>query len=183
APAFVSPVRVRDTTISRNLISLRAPHAFVRPTIKQFRLRNPHRPLIMKILPSETVLELKHKVSDLLGIDVPQQRLLLTGKTLADENPLSFYPGIKDGSKLNLLVIKKAEEGSSEARSLPQQKAGIHLLREEVSRVLRHYYTVSETESIVNELIKDLKNKVNNLSYDDLERLATALLQDQENVA
>jgi len=101
----------------------------------------------------------------------------------SDENPLSFYPGIKDGSKLNLLVIKKAEEGSSEARSLSQQKTGIHLLRDEVSRVLRHYYTVSETESIVNELIKDLKNKVNNLSYDDLERLATALLQDQENVA
>lgn len=157
------------------------------------------------------MLELKHKVSNLLGIDVPHQRLLLTGKTLAgkdvykaylalciymylatnivhlmlyvsDENPLSFYPGIKDGSKLNLLVIKKAEEGSSEAKTL-QQKSGTQLLRDEVSRVLRHYYTVSETESIVNELIKDLKNKVNNLSYDDLERLATALLQDQENIA
>ncbi|XP_012235624.1 ubiquitin-like protein 4A [Linepithema humile] len=136
---------------------------------------------VVDILPSETVLELKHKVSDLLGIDVPQQKLLLTGKTLADENPLSFYPGIKDGSKLNLLVIKKAEEGSSESKS--QQKSGVHLLRDEVSRVLRHYYTVSETESIVNELVKDLKNKVNNLSYDDLERLATALLQDQENIA
>jgi ATP-dependent exoDNAse (exonuclease V) beta subunit len=81
------------------------------------------------------------------------------------------------------LVIKKAEEGSSEAKSSPQQKSGVHLLRDEVSRVLRHYYTVSETESIVNELIKDLKNKVNSLSYDDLERLAIALLQDQENVA
>lgn len=101
---------------------------------------------------------------------------------VADENPLSFYPGIKDGSKLNLLVIKKTEEGSSEAKSF-QQKSGTQLLRDEVSRVLRHYYTVSETESIVNELIKDLKNKVNNLSYDDLERLATALLQDQENIA
>ncbi|EZA53868.1 ubiquitin-like protein 4A [Ooceraea biroi] len=138
---------------------------------------------VVDILPSETVLELKHKVSDLLGIDVPQQRLLLTGKTLADENPLSFYPGIKDGSKLNLLVIgKKADEGSSEAKP-PQQRSGTHILRDEISRVLRHYYTVSETESIVNELIKDLKNKVNNLSYDDLERLATALLQDQENIA
>lgn len=102
-------------------------------------------------------------------------------KYVSDENPLSFYPGIKDGSKLNLLVIKKAEEGSSETK--PQQKSGVHLLRDEISRVLRHYYTVSETESIVNELIKDLKNKVNNLSYDDLERLATALLQDQENIA
>ena len=145
-----------------------------------------------------------------MGIDVPQQRLLLTGKTLAgkvrnilstnyqnfkfkikfqqnynylsDENPLSFYPGIKDGSKLNLLVIKKAEEGSSEGRA-SHSKSGTHLLRDEISRVLRHYYTESETESIINELIKDLKNKVNNLSYDDLERLATALLQDQENIA
>lgn len=101
---------------------------------------------------------------------------------VSDENPLSFYPGIKDGSKLNLLVIKKAEEGSSEGRA-SHSKSGTHLLRDEISRVLRHYYTESETESIINELIKDLKNKVNNLSYDDLERLATALLQDQENIA
>lgn len=81
-------------------------------------------------------------------------------------------------------MIKKAEEGSSEAKSLSQtQKSGIHLLKEEVSRVLKHYYTVSDTEAIVHELIKDLKTKVDHLSYDDLERIATALLQDQDNVA
>ncbi|KOC64370.1 Ubiquitin-like protein 4A [Habropoda laboriosa] len=137
---------------------------------------------VVDIMPSDTVLQLKHKVSDLLGIDVPQQTLLLTGKTLADENPLSFYPGIKDGSKLNLLVIKKTEEGSSEVKA-SHSKSGTQLLRDEISRVLRHYYTQSETESIVNEVIKDLKNKVNNLSYDDLERLATALLLDQEDIA
>ncbi|XP_076235791.1 ubiquitin-like protein 4A [Calliopsis andreniformis] len=137
---------------------------------------------VVDIMPSDTVLQLKHKVSDLLGVDVPQQKLILTGKTLADENPLSFYPGIKDGSRLHLLVIKKAEEGSSKGKS-SHCKSGTHLLRDEISRVLRHYYTESETESIVNEVIKDLKNKVNNLSYDDLERLATALLQDQENIA
>lgn len=39
------------------------------------------------MMPSETVLQLKHKVSDLLGIDVPQQKLLLTGKTLAGKEP------------------------------------------------------------------------------------------------
>lgn len=136
---------------------------------------------VVDIMPSDTVLQLKHKVSDLLGIDVPQQRLLLTGKTLADENPLSFYPGIKDGSKLNLLVIKKADEESSEVKA-SHSKSGINILRDEISRVLRHYHSEPETEWIVNELIKDLKNKVNNLSYDDLERLATALLQDQENL-
>lgn len=136
---------------------------------------------VVDIMPTETVLELKHKISDLLGIEVPQQKLLHTGKTLADENPLSFYPGIKDGSKLNLLVVKKAEEGSSKGKA-PIRKTGTHILKDEISRVLRRYYTESDTESIVNELIKDLKNKVNNLSYDDLERLATALLQDQEYI-
>ena len=108
--------------------------------------------------------------------------LIFWWKKFSDENPLSFYPGIKDGSKLNLLVIKKTEEGSSEGKA-SHSKSGMYLLRDEISRVLRHYYTESETESIINELIKDLKNKVNNLSYDDLERLATALLQDQENIA
>lgn len=101
--------------------------------------------------------------------------------SILDEQPLSFYPAIKDGSRLNLVVIKKAEEGPSEAKSY--HKSGTQILRDEVTRVLRHYYTESEAESIVNELIKDLKNKVNNLSYDDLERFATALLQDQENIA
>lgn len=136
---------------------------------------------VVDILPTETVLQLKHKVRDLLGISVPQQRLLFTGKTLADENPLSFYPGIKDGSKLNLLVIKKTEDGSSAAR--PPRKSGTNLLEDELTRVLCHYYTESDTEMIVKELIKDLRSKVNSLSYDDLERLATALLQDQENIA
>ncbi|KAG7212072.1 hypothetical protein KM043_012426 [Ampulex compressa] len=136
---------------------------------------------IVDITPSDTVLALKHKVSGLLGIEVPQQRLLLMGKSLADENPISFYPGIKEGSKLNLLVIKKAKEDSSISKLCPDR--GMRLLSGETSRVLRHYYTESETESIVNELVKNLKNEVNNLNYCDLERLATALLQDQENIA
>ncbi|XP_078041579.1 ubiquitin-like protein 4A [Augochlora pura] len=133
---------------------------------------------VVDIMPSDTVLQLKQKISDLLHIEVPQQKLLHTGKTLADTNPLSFYPDIKDGSKLNLLVIK-AEEGPSKGKT-PAGKTGRKDLRDEISRVLRLYYSEHETESIVNELMKDLENKVNNLSYDDLERLATALLQDQD---
>lgn len=95
---------------------------------------------------------------------------------------MSFYPGIKDGSKLNLLVIKKAEEGSSKGKA-PQIKSGTVLLQDEISKVLRRYYTEPETIMIVNELIRDLKNKVNNINLDELERLATALLHDQENRA
>lgn len=97
---------------------------------------------------------------------------------ISDENPLSFYPGIKDGSKLNL-IIKKIAQTSNE--TLPE-KPGMQLLKKEMIRVLRRYYTESESESIGNEMIKDLKFKVNNVSFDDLERLATALMQDQGNV-
>ncbi|XP_008557076.1 ubiquitin-like protein 4A [Microplitis demolitor] len=139
------------------------------------------RECVVEISPSETVLELKNKVSELLGVDVPQQKLLLTGKALADENPLSFYPGIKDGSKLNLVVRKTTQESSDE-KLQSVQKYGTALLRESVSKVLKKYYSQTETESIINELVKDLRTKVNNLSFDDLERLATALLQDQENI-
>lgn len=98
-----------------------------------------------------------------------------------DENPLSFYPGIKDGSKLNL-VVKKESQGPSEDKS-SQNNSGTALLKESVAKILKHYYTESESESITNEFVKDLKNKLNKLSFDDLERLATVLLQDQENLA
>ena len=98
---------------------------------------------------------------------------------ISDENPLSFYPGIKDGSKLNLIIKKSAQTSND---TLPE-KPGMQLLKKEMIRVLRRYYTESESESISNEMIKDLKFKVNNVSFDDLERLATALIQDQSNVA
>ena len=97
----------------------------------------------------------------------------------SDENLLSFYPGIKDGCRL-YLVVKKEAQSSSEAKPV-SNKSGSEILRDEMSRVLRHYYTVAETESITNELIKDMRKKVDGLSLDDLERLATALIQDQEN--
>ncbi|XP_012288760.1 ubiquitin-like protein 4A [Orussus abietinus] len=135
---------------------------------------------VVDITPSETILELKNKVSNLLSIDANQQKLLFMGKALADENPLSFYPGIKDGSKLNLVVKKKATI-TSENKST--DASGIQLFRKEMSKVLSYYYTESETELIVNEVVKDLKNKVSSLSFDDLERLAAALLQDHENIA
>lgn len=57
----------------------------------------------------------------------------------------------------------------------------MQLLKTEMTRVLRRFYTESESESIADDIIKDLKCKVETCSYDDLERLATALMQDQEN--
>ena len=50
-------------------------------------------------------------------------------------------------------------------------------------KVLRTYYTEADALTIANETIKDLQHKVNQLSYDDLERLATAIVQEQDNIA
>ncbi|XP_012252113.2 ubiquitin-like protein 4A [Athalia rosae] len=136
------------------------------------------RECVIDIMPTDTVLELKRRVSESLGVAVPNQKLMHTGKPLADDKLLSFYPTIKEGSKLNLFIKKHQNEERTS-----QTDAGIQLFRSEMARVLRLYYTESETQSIVNEFMKDLKKKVDSLSYDDLERLATALIQDQENIA
>ncbi|XP_063973616.1 ubiquitin-like protein 4A [Diachasmimorpha longicaudata] len=133
---------------------------------------------VVDILPTATVLELKNKVSELLEVDVSQRKLLLGGKTLADEKPLTFY-SIPDGCRMTL-VAKKSPQGPSEEKQAT--KSGTVLLRESVTKILKHYYSESETESIVKEMIRDLRNKVNNLSFDDLERLATTLIQEQETI-
>ncbi|KAL7305978.1 hypothetical protein TKK_0001448 [Trichogramma kaykai] len=127
---------------------------------------------IFEILPTETILQVKEKIRDKLAIDVPQQSLLFMGKALTDENEVGFYPGIKDESKL--ILVKKAPQIST-------PKNGLHIFKTEILKVLKNYYTESDALTIANQTIKDLQMKVAHMSYDDLERLATALLQDQEN--
>ncbi|KPJ14914.1 Ubiquitin-like protein 4A [Papilio machaon] len=63
---------------------------------------------ILDILPTTTITEIKKQVSEKLGIPVQEQKLLLVGRTLADDQTVAGYPTIKDGSKINL-VVKKPE--------------------------------------------------------------------------
>ncbi|XP_014216655.1 ubiquitin-like protein 4A [Copidosoma floridanum] len=126
---------------------------------------------IFEIKPSDTVLEVKQKIHDKLGIEVAHQVLLLLGKALADENTVDFYPGIRDGSKL--VLVKKTPQSPS------QSKNGIYKFKEEMIKVLRVYYSDDDALTIANEVIKDLKTKVNQLNFDDLERLATAIEQER----
>ncbi|XP_001600094.1 ubiquitin-like protein 4A [Nasonia vitripennis] len=129
---------------------------------------------VFDVLPTDTVLQVKQKIEERLGIDVSHQRLLLLGKSLSDDKELSFYPGIKDGSKINL--VKKTPQAT-------ESKNGVFLFKEEILKVLRNYYSEADALTIANETMKDLQNKVNLLSFDDLERLATALVQDQESLS
>lgn len=87
------PLRFPTGTSRNGFISLThrgASRTFFRPRLPtlEFLLIPLNKwPFCRQMMPSETVLQLKHKVSDLLGIDVPQQKLLLTGKTLAGKEP------------------------------------------------------------------------------------------------
>lgn len=94
---------------------------------------------------------------------------LKTFVQILDDNQISSYPQIKDGCKL--VLVKKVNSQSN-------SKSGVQKFRDELLKVLRRFYTEQNAQTVANETIKVLKNKANLLSYDDLERLATALLAD-----
>lgn len=97
-----------------------------------------------------------------MQIPVEEQKLLLLGRTLVDEQTVQSYPTIKDGTKLNL-VVKKPE--------------GLH----EVS--VKHFKKMgmneSEATNAANRLIKIVQDKFNKLSWDDIDRLSLDCLLDE----
>jgi ubiquitin C len=62
----------------------------------------------IKVVPSDTINNLKIKIHDKVGIPVNQQNLLRSGNVLEDDRTLSDY-NIRDHSTLSLSVITKAE--------------------------------------------------------------------------
>lgn len=104
------------------------------------------------------MLEIKKEIERALGIAVTSQKLLLLGHSLNDEKPVSAYPLLKDGAKINLIV--KREEG----------------LRELMCRQFRKYYDEKLSEHLSREVVKDLDRKLASFSLDDLERLAETIL-------
>jgi len=109
------------------------------------------------------ILDVKKQIELDLKVPVAQQTLVLFGRTLADEQTIAFYPKIKDGTKVHL-VIRKPES-----------------LDEILGRFLQKYYSEIQTKAILEEFMKDFHAKVQSLSLDDLERIATSYLND-ENV-
>ncbi|XP_045475850.1 ubiquitin-like protein 4A-B [Harmonia axyridis] len=101
-----------------------------------------------------TIAELKKKIETDISIPAPQQTLVLSGKTLQDDKPLSYYPKIQDGTKL-YVAIKKQDT-----------------LNTILARFLKEYYTEEQCKLIVEEFMKNFNTRVHNLSLDDLERIA-----------
>ena len=76
-----------------------------------------------------TVAQIKADLAAELEIPVPQQKLLLKGKPLADEKDLADY-GIADGSALTLVAIKAKKKkgpgaGNTAQRSAPAVQVGV----------------------------------------------------------
>lgn len=87
---------------------------------------------------STTVLELKKKIEEETQHLVEQQTLVLIGKTLLDDKPLSFYPNIKDGTKINLIIKKPNKETLNQA----------------LTKFLQKYYTESQSMKICDKFMK-----------------------------
>lgn len=116
---------------------------------------------IMDVEKTTKIIDVKKQIEADLKVPVVQQTLVLLGKTLLDEKTIDFYPKIKDGTKLHL-VIKKPES-----------------LNSVLGRFLRNYYSEEQTKLIMDQFMKDFQTKVNSLSLDDLERIATSYLSDE----
>ncbi|XP_068155440.1 ubiquitin-like protein 4A [Drosophila tropicalis] len=107
----------------------------------------------LDVLPSSTILDVKKQIESALKIQAANQKLLLLGRPLNNEATVASYPNIKDGTKLNLVVMKPA-------------------LRDSIHRAFRKFYTEQQSEVLTNQFIADFEKRTKELSLDDLERLA-----------
>lgn len=116
---------------------------------------------LMEVQESTKILEVKQRIEQELKVPVAQQTLVFLGKTLLDDKTICSYPKIKEGTKLHL-VIKKPES-----------------LQSVLERFLLKYYTSDQCKLILDEFMRDFYAKVDSLSLDDLERIATSYLNEE----
>ncbi|XP_013201077.1 ubiquitin-like protein 4A [Amyelois transitella] len=115
----------------------------------------------IEALPTTSILDVKRLIYSHLQIPIEEQKLLLLGRTLADDQTVQAYP-IKDGTKLNLVV--KKPEGLREAAVKYFKSLGM---------------TDGESVNATNRLLKIAQEKFNKLSWDDIDRLSMDCLLDE----
>lgn len=123
-----------------------------------------------------SVQELKQNISDTLKIPISDQKLLAKGMPLLNSKTISDYPQIKDGTKLNL-VVKRSMTDNAQAPASPN----VTILKEATQKFLKKYFNDSQSEKVTEEFIKEFNKSIATLSLDDLERLATSYLLEEEN--
>ncbi|XP_075145888.1 ubiquitin [Haematobia irritans] len=107
----------------------------------------------LDVTPSTTIYEIKQEIEKRLNIPLSSQKILILGRTLNDDQSISSYPNIKDGTKLNLIVIKQD-------------------LKDIIHRSFRKYYNETQATVLTKEFLLDFDKKLKEFSLDDIERLA-----------
>lgn len=110
-----------------------------------------------QVSPTSTILEVKQQIETELQISAANQKLLLLGRPLNNEQTIGSYPNIKEGTKLNLVVMKPC-------------------LRDSIQRGFRKHYPEQQAERLTNEFMTDFERKLNEQSLDDLERFADSIV-------
>uniref|UniRef100_T1E394 Putative stephensi ubiquitin n=1 Tax=Psorophora albipes TaxID=869069 RepID=T1E394_9DIPT len=103
---------------------------------------------VVEATEESTILDIKQDLERKSMIPVEHQKL----KSLAS------YGNIKDGTKLTL-VVKKPDP-----------------LREVILRQFKKYLQEEQSQRLTNEFMKDFDSKVQQLSLDDLEKIASDIL-------
>lgn len=113
-----------------------------------------------------SVMDLKGMIGSNLSIPVKQQQIIFAGNCLSD-GKISDY-SVKEGSILHILIRKEEPETT--------------VLRDSTYRFLRQYYNERDSKKVVELFMKRFNQSMTTLSLDDLERIATSFLQDEESL-
>ncbi|CAF0741723.1 unnamed protein product [Rotaria sp. Silwood1] len=118
----------------------------------------------LQVSPLDTIQEIKSRLSDQLNIPISQQKLVLKGKPLHDGSVRDYQ--IVDGSKLHLIISTQHATTSTK----PVNTAFINELHLLASKWIQN---PNEREAFVNAFQREMKNTVDHLSLDDIEKLCT----------
>jgi len=118
----------------------------------------------LEVSPLDTIQEIKSRLSNQLNIPTDQQKLVLKGKPLHDGSLRDHQ--IADGSKLHLIL-------STNYSSIPTKTMNTAFINE--LRLLASKWTQNpnEREAFVTAFQREMKNAVDRLSLDDIEKLCT----------
>lgn len=112
----------------------------------------------MQVDENTTISEFKVMLQDKVMVPSSHIKLLHLGRTLSDENPISFYKTITNGTKLTL-VARKPES-----------------LKEVIQKSFSKYYGQHNAELLTKEFMKEFESVIGQLSLDDIERYANGAI-------
>ncbi|CAF0926891.1 unnamed protein product [Adineta steineri] len=114
----------------------------------------------LDVSPLDTIQEIKSRLAQQLNIPVNQQKLVLKGKPLHDGSICDYQ--ISDGSKLHLMVSTQTTPVKSTNNAFANE------LRLLASKWIENS---NEREAFVIAFQTEMKNTVDRLSLDDIEKL------------